>query len=123
LNGIPLWNRDFLIRSNANTFDGVPYGLNMGLNTWPRGRGQHQDGDLPFGEVLLVLEVLVGCDEQLIACLLGRIKQLAIGENCSSLLVGCADGMPNGMAPQWNWRPLVEEDVHADPACVRASTS
>jgi hypothetical protein len=81
-------------RARLRGVDGSRYALNVDLDKRPSRLSYDHDRKLSRGEILLVRNVLVGCDQQLKARGFCRRQQLAVLKRRPTLFCRC----PNRMA-------------------------
>ena len=74
---------------------------------------QEHDGNLARSEILLMLQVLVGCNQNLESGCFCLLKELAILQHAPVLLKSGADLMRCEKPPQRNGRSLVEQNPHS----------
>ena len=89
----------------------LPPGRSNAATNSPR-RCEHNERDAAGREVLLVLQVSVGCDQRVEPLLFGCVQQLAIRELRPATFVGRDDLMLRQRATQRFGRPLVEQYAH-----------
>ena len=82
------------------------------LDFWPACGRKNQDGELPATEILLMLQVLVRCDQRLKTVRLRHANEFTILQIVPALLERGYDGMPGQRVSKWGGRSLVEEDFH-----------
>ena len=80
-------NLDLAIASRRRTIYGSDYCAEDALNPWPARCGEYNDGDSPRGEILLILEVCVGGDEDGKSLSLGGVEQFSVLELRPTALV------------------------------------
>ncbi len=114
---------NFFIRSNYHSLYSVTDRINMAPDARPRSRAQDNNGKPSSGEVLLITQILIGCNEHVIACLLGSIEQLSIDKARPTLLISSCHSMLKQITPKWNGCSLIEEDIHAASVAVNVLTS
>lgn len=86
----------------------------VALDSWPTGREQNDDGQATTGQILLVLEILVGCNEDLEARLFSRCNEFTVLKLRPTLFVRGDDFMAQQRLAQRGRSTLVEEDFHSD---------
>ena len=84
----------------------------IGSNSGPVGRKDHDDGHLATGQVLLILEVLVSANENIEPNLLHCGDERAILELRPSAFVGGFDIVPGQELPKRARCALIEKDLH-----------
>ena len=85
----------------------------MTFDLWPTGRKKNDDCHASASEVLLVLEVLVRCDEYLEPRILCRSDEFPILKLRPSLLVRGCHFMVYQRLAQWRRSPLIEQNFHS----------
>ena len=86
----------------------------MALDSWPTGREQKDNGQATTGQILLVLEILVGFNEGVEACLFSRCNEFTVLRLRSTLLAHGCDLMVQQRLVQRGGSALVEEEFHTD---------
>ena len=84
----------------------------MTLDFWPTRGGQNQNGNFSSGEILLVLKIFVGRDEQ-VKFRLGFAEQVAVAQIRPAFFKGSGDGVFGECAAERSGRSLVEKNFHA----------
>jgi len=74
------WNLGFDIASRRGTVHRGDHSLNSALDPGPARCGEHHDGELPRGEVLLILQIRVGSRKNRESFFLGGVEQLSVLE-------------------------------------------
>lgn len=72
----------------------------------------HNNRDPAGGQILLIAQIFVGCDENFKGCGLSRIEQNAVRQALPAQFLRENDTMAREMTAQWRWRALVKEDEH-----------
>lgn len=90
----PSGDRDFDVARFSGAVDCPDDRINGTLDSRPAGRGKGDDRDAPSGEVLLMLQVQVGCDKDSEAFSLGDVEQLTVREASPAAFVGGCDLVP-----------------------------
>lgn len=86
--------------------------VSMRSNQAPIGRRQGDDRQPAAGQVLLMPQILIRCDEAVDAVCLGRIEQITITQQLPATFKSGFDVMIAEELPQRNRRTLVEENAH-----------
>ena len=81
-------------------------------NTWPTGGLKYQNGHAPAGQVLLVLQVLIGGDEDVKLRALGSGNELAILQTRPTAFVCGFNGMAKKRMTKRRRCTLVKQDQH-----------
>ena len=79
--------------ASGGGIDGGDNGGKNGLYQWPATPTEDDDGDAARTEVLLIAQVLIGCEEHLETGSLGRGEQLTVGERVPAHGAGDFDSM------------------------------
>lgn len=105
-------NFDFRVTPWHRSFNCTKNWTNGALNARPTWRCERNERDAAGCEVLLVLQVGVGCNQRVEPFLFGGVQQLAIRQLRPAALVGRDDLMLRQRATQRFGRALVEQYAH-----------
>ena len=82
--------------------------------TWSRWRPQDENCQTPARCALLILQVLVGGDEDIETSVVGRCEERSILQCCPAALVRRLDACAGKCSTQWRRRSLIEQDFQRD---------
>src|SRR5688500_10139541 len=86
----------------------------MRLHAWPRRAQENDNGNPATGQILLMLEVLVGCDPHFEPRCFCRSQQRSILNLRPTPAAARFNRMSRQMSLQWERNALVEQDLHGD---------
>jgi len=76
---------------------------------------QNHNRDLAPRNILLILHIPVGRQQQIEARRFGRAQQIAVPEPVPALFSGCADGVTRKVRAKRHGRCLIKKDTHLGP--------
>ena len=104
---------DLAVTASLGLIDRSDNAGQLGLNSWPTGCKQDNDGNATAREVLLVLQVFVSGDKDLKPGLLRRGDEITVLKLRPALFVRCDQIMFNQRRAQRRWSPLIKENPHS----------
>ena len=107
-----LWNAHLEVHPRPARLHGTHNVLRGELDARPTRRTEYDDRDTPGLQVLLVLEVGVGCEQESELVVLCGVDQLSVLESCPTKLLRRAHLVRHQELPKRRRRSLVEQDSH-----------
>lgn len=93
----------------------------MSTDNWPDIRAQHDQGDFPFLQVLLVYDVLVSGDDNFKPCRFGGLKEFSVADSLPASFVHSFNLMLAEKLAHSMRDILIEEDAQGRGAFPRNS--
>ena len=87
-------------------------GIGRCTDTRPARCAQYDDRDAPRGQILLILQVLVGGDHHFESGVIGCLQQCSVSERRPSALVGSLYSMQQQSTAERRRGALIEQDTH-----------
>lgn len=100
---------------------GIRNGIGRRTDSRPARCAQYDDRDAPRGQILLILQVLVGGDHHFKSGVLSCLQQCSVSQRRPPALVGGLYGMQREPTTERRRSALIEQDTHL--RCAETTTS